>query len=56
MVHMGDFNVDLLNYDSHKETQEYYDILSSNGFRPLIFQPLVGWKIRGLKPFEDKIS
>ena len=36
---MGDFNVDLLNYDSHNETKEYYDILSSNGFRPLIFQP-----------------
>ena len=38
---MGDFNVDLLNYYSHNETREYYDILSSNGFRPLIFQPTI---------------
>ena len=36
---LGDFNVDLLKYDSHTGTRDYYDILSANGFRPLIFQP-----------------
>ena len=36
---MGDFNVDLLKFDTHNETRDYYDLLSSNGFRPLIFQP-----------------
>ena len=36
---LGDFNVDLLKFDSHSGTREYYDILSANGFRPLIYQP-----------------
>ena len=36
---LGDFNVDLLKFDSHSGTREYYDLLSANGFRPLIYQP-----------------
>ena len=36
---MGDFNIDLLKIDSHNETCKFYDILSANGFRPLILQP-----------------
>ena len=36
-VLMGDFNIDLIKYDTHTETRDYYDLLSSNGFRPLIF-------------------
>ena len=36
---LGDFNVDLLKFDSHNDTRDYYDLLSANGFRPLIFQP-----------------
>ena len=36
---MGDFNVDLVKYSSHTQTNEFYDLLSSHGFRPLILQP-----------------
>ena len=36
---MGDFNVDLAKYNSHTETGEFYDLLSSHAFRPLILQP-----------------
>ena len=36
---MGDFNVNLLNYDEHKDTENFYDILSSSSFQPLILQP-----------------
>ena len=36
---LGDFNVDLLKFDTHSETRDYYDLLSANGFRPLILQP-----------------
>ena len=36
---MGDYNIDLLKVDSHCETCDFYDLLSSNGFRPLILQP-----------------
>ena len=36
---LGDFNVDLLKFDTHSGTRDYYDILSANGFRPLIYQP-----------------
>lgn len=36
---MGDYNVDLLKFDSHNETRDYYDLISSHGFRPLILQP-----------------
>ena len=36
---MGDFNIDLLKYDSDVSTSDFYDILSSHGYRPLIMQP-----------------
>ena len=36
---LGDFNIDLLKFDSHSGTRDYYDLLSANGFRPLIYQP-----------------
>ena len=35
---MGDFNVDL-KYDTHSDTGNFYDLLSSHNFRPLILQP-----------------
>ena len=38
-VLMGDYNIDLLKVDSDSETCDFYDLLSSNGFRPLILQP-----------------
>ena len=36
---MGDFNIDLLKYDSENSSSDFYDLLSSHGFRPLIMQP-----------------
>jgi len=36
---LGDFNVNLLDYSKHTSTSEYYDNISSSGFRPLILQP-----------------
>ena len=36
---LGDFNVDLLNYNEHNETNEFLDSLTSNSFIPLILQP-----------------
>ena len=36
---LGDFNVDLLKFESHNETRDYYDLLSSHGFSPLILHP-----------------
>ena len=36
---MGDFNIDLAKYSSHAQTSEFYDLLSSHGYRPLILQP-----------------
>ena len=35
----GDFNIDLVKYDSHADTECFYEQLSSHGFRPLILQP-----------------
>ena len=35
----GDFNVDLIKYGDNKTIDEFYDELSSHGFRPLILQP-----------------
>ena len=35
----GDFNVNLLNYNEHNQTNEFLDSLSSNLFIPLILQP-----------------
>ena len=35
----GDFNINLLNYDSDHKTQEFLDLIHSNGFLHLITQP-----------------
>ena len=35
---LGDFNVNLLNYE-HNQTNEFLDSFSSNSFIPLILQP-----------------
>ena len=37
---LGDFNVNLLNYNDHNETNEFLDSLASNSFIPLILQPI----------------
>ena len=36
---LGDFNVNLLNYNEHNQTNELLDSLASNSFIPLILQP-----------------
>ena len=36
---MGDFNINLLNYDLHTETHDYVDTIFSNVFLPLITKP-----------------
>ena len=36
---LGDFNVNLLKYEQHKETNEFLDSLSFNMFLPYIIQP-----------------
>ena len=38
---LGDFNVNLLNYNEHNQTNEFLDSLTSNSFIPLILQPIV---------------
>ena len=35
----GDFNVNLLNYNGHNQTNEFLDTLTSNSFISLILQP-----------------
>ena len=35
----GDFNIDLLNTDSHKESADFHSLLSSNSLLPLIIHP-----------------
>ena len=35
----GAYNVNLLNYNEHKQTNEFLDSLASNSFIPLIVQP-----------------
>ena len=35
----GDFNFDLIKYESHNPTQEFYDLFSSYSYRPCILQP-----------------
>ena len=35
---LGDFNVNLLNYNEHNQTNEFLDSLASNSFIPLILQ------------------
>ena len=39
MFLLGDFNVNLLNYNEHNQTNEFLDSLASNLFIPLILQP-----------------
>ena len=36
---VGDWNSNLLDYENHKDTEDFYEILSSNTFQPLILQP-----------------
>ena len=36
---LRDFNVNLLNYNEHNQTNEFSDSLASNSFTPLILQP-----------------
>ena len=36
---LGDFNVNLLNYNEHNQTNEFLDSIASNSFIPLILQP-----------------
>ena len=36
---MGDFNIALIKYSSETNTGDFYDLLCSNSFRPLILQP-----------------
>ena len=36
---LGDFNVNLLNYNEHNQTNEFLDSLASNSYIPLILQP-----------------
>ena len=36
---LGDFNVNLLNYNEHNQTNEFLDSLASNSFITLILQP-----------------
>ena len=39
MFLLGDFNVNLLNYNEHNQTNEFLDSVASNSFIPLILQP-----------------
>ena len=36
---LGYFNINFLEYSKHTNISEYYDFISSSGFRPLILQP-----------------
>ena len=36
---LGDFNINLLNYNDHQPTNEFLDSLASNSFIPYILQP-----------------
>ena len=36
---LGDFNINLLNYETHAQTGSFFDMLSSDGFLPLITRP-----------------
>ena len=39
MFLLGDFNVDLLNYNEHNQANEFLDSVASNSFIPLMLQP-----------------
>ena len=36
---LGDYNINILNYASHVQTAQFVDMMSSNGFLPLITRP-----------------
>ena len=36
---LGDFNINLRNHDTHNLTGEFYDLMTSNSFLPLITRP-----------------
>ena len=36
---LGDYNIDILNYASHVQSAQFVDMMSSNGFLPLITRP-----------------
>ena len=36
---MGDFNIDLLQYESHSSTNDFLNTMISNSFLPYILQP-----------------
>ena len=36
---LGDFDINLLNYNDHQPTNEFLDSLASNSFIPYILQP-----------------
>jgi hypothetical protein len=36
---MGDFNIDLLKYNTHNKTNDYIDNVFAKGFLPLILKP-----------------
>ena len=36
---LGDFNIDLIKYGSQTDVSNFYDQISTHGFRPLILQP-----------------
>ena len=38
---LGDFNVNLLNYDELNQTNKFLDSLASNSFKPLILLPQI---------------
>ena len=39
VIFTGDFNYDLIKYESHKQTNDFYDLISSYSYRPYILQP-----------------
>ena len=36
---MGDYNINIMNYETHSLTGEFVDVMSSNSFMPLITRP-----------------
>ena len=36
---LGDFNINLLNYNAHQPTNDFLDSLASNSITPCILQP-----------------
>ena len=39
VVITGDFNFDMIKYNTHKPTSDFYDLLSSFSYKPLILDP-----------------